>query len=348
MWPFLFILCLMFHRKLYLILATLLINAGIVNSQNLLSLSSNIGINKTNYVSLHSLSLELKSLSVVSLRPGLEYEYRFLDRTIYDKDFVSNTEVYIPVTFGVRPMPKLSINTTFGLPITDNATSDLYFRFGFDYLVNKHFQLGGNVKYNFEFDLYPRYSLSASYLINNYYKSSQRYAERLKKRYDAKNGSGSFERELEASLDKKDYKLFLGLSLNANSFILLSTLNTSATLGIQKSGSRGAFYQLKLINSQFIFLDVYSFSLYRYVGPGIFIGEHRTREKFQFYHGGDFAMLYNTNPGISSIRKYPVVGYKLGIATTDFGTIKRVRLDCNATLNTLGPGVGLDLAYLLK
>lgn len=338
----------MFYRKLYFIIATLLLDVGVVSSQNLLSLSSNIGINKTNNVSLHSLSLELKSLSVVSIRPGLEYEYRFLDRTIYDKDFVSTTEFYIPITFGVRPMPKLSINTTLGFPITDNATSDLYFRFGFDYLVNKHFQLGGNVKYNFEFDLYPRYSVSASYLINNYYKSSQRYADRLKKRYDAKNGSGSFERELEASLEKKDYRLFLGLSINANSFILLSTLNTSATLGIQKSGSRGAFYQLKLINSRFIFLDFNSFSTYRYVGPGIFIGEHRTSEKFQFYHGGDFAMLYNTNPGISNIRKYPVVGYKIGIATTDFGSIKRVRLDCNATLNTLGPGVGVDLAYILK
>lgn len=337
-------------HKVVLIITNILIFASTSLAQNLATISSNISLNKANYASIHSLSLELKGLSVISLRPGIEYERRFLDTTYWNNSFHGPHEFYIPITYGVRPIPKLSINSTLAFPISDNLMSDLYFRFGFDYLVGKHFQLGANMKYNFEFDLNPRYSVSASYIINDYYKSSQKYADRIRKRYNKKKGAGAFERELEASLDKKNYHITLGISSNVNTFIFINSFSTSATLGIQKAGWRGAFYQFKLINSQFLVFDFLSLERYRFVGPGVFIGEHRTNENLQFYHGADFAYLFYVNPNAfnSVVRRYPVIGYKAGIATGYFGLNKRFRIDGNLGINTLGLGVGFDVAYVLK
>jgi hypothetical protein len=334
--------------KAIIFLFTILFVANSSIAQNIVTVTSNISLSKVNNASLHSLSLELKGLSVVSVRPGIEYEYRILDASRWDNSFYSAHELYVPITYGVRPFPKLSINTTLAFPVTNNATSDFYFRFGFDYLVGKHFQLGGNVKYNFEFDLSPRYSISASYVLNDYYKASQRYADKLRRKYNKKNGPDAFQRELEANLNKRNYYKTLGISTNVNSLIFINSLSTAATLGIQKAGWRGAFYQFKLIHSQFLVLDFTSLARYRFVGPGVFIGEHRTNEHIQFYHGADFAYLFNINTNTPITQNYPVLGYRLGLATGNFGLNRRFRIDGNFSINTLGIGFGLDLAYVLK
>ncbi len=327
-----------------------LLNTSISVAQHLVSVTGNVSFSNVNHVSMHSLALELKSLSVISLRPGLEYERRVFFDNYWNQKFYMTDVLYLPITYGVRPIPKLSINSTLGIPLTNNITAntDVYFRMGVDYLLNKHLQLGGNFKYSPEFDFYPRYSLSASYIINDYYKSSQRYANKIRKRYNNKKGSGAFERELEASLDKKDYHVALGISTNISSFIFINSLNMAATLTIQKAGARGALYQFKIIKSDFLVFDFINFNRYRYVGPGVFIGEHRTNEKIQFYHGADFAMLFSTNRIASITQRYPVIGYKLGLATGNWGIKNRLRIDGNLSINTLGVGAGFELAYLLK
>ncbi len=315
-------------------------------SQYIPAISSSLFRDVSSSYSTYNLSFNLKSLKIISFAPSLEIMYSTNTPFYYynSSDQVnSNIELMIPFTYSVRPFPKFSINNTFSiLTIGTSLVNNGYYRLEMEYLLGNRFMINANYQKSITYDA-DMYGAGISYLFKDYYKSSQKYYLKKRNQYNKKNGPGAFEKELEASLLSKDYYLGISAQTDVNSWIFLNSLSYSLGLSYQKEGYRGMMYGLRFMYTESTAI-VFATGQTQNYGTALFIGEHRTNPKSHFFHGAELGFLKEN--GMQYF--LPIIGYKIGGGSGDNLLKKQLRIAGFFQINTLGPGLGIELNYFLK
>lgn len=315
-------------------------------SQYIPALSSNINTHASSSYRTYGLSLNFKSLKIVSLAPSIELLYSTNIPNYFNSNsdvINSNLELMVPFTYSVKPFPKFSINNTLSvLVLGTSLVENSYYRLDLEYLLGNRFMINANYQKSIAFE-YDMYGFGVSYLFKDYYKSSQKYYLKKRNQYNKKNGPGAFEKELEASLLSKDYYLGISTQADVNSWIFLNSISYSMGLNYQKEGFRGMMYRMRFVYSKTSAIVFASGTTYSF-GAVAFVGEHRTNPKSHFFHGAELGILKDRYEDYI----LPIIGYKIGGGSGDNLLKKQLRIAGFFQINTLGPGLGVELDYYLK